>query len=104
MSLDKRFSDQQLTRILDQALVYQCACPAQVCRTLIGLRELHDYQMNCLDRTETDRKVHEAIAASAEAGHREMENCLQHILKLEEWEMSTLTMPLALRKLQEKLL
>lgn len=104
MSLDKRFSDQQLTRILDQALVYQCACPAQVCRTLIGLRELHDYQMNCLDRTETDRKVHESIAASAEAGHREMENCLQHILKLEEWEMSTLTMPLALRKLQEKLL
>ncbi len=104
MSLSKRFSDQQLTRILDQALVYQCACPAQVCRTLIGLRELHDYQMNCLDRTETDRKVHQAIALSAEASHREMEQCLQHILELEEWAMDTLTMPLTLRKLQEKLL
>ena len=104
MNLSKRFTDQQLTRILDQALVYQCACPAQVCRTLIGLRELHEYQLNCLDRTETDRKVHETIASNAIVAHSEMEACLQRILELEAWDMQTLTMPQSLRELQEKLL
>lgn len=104
MTLQKTFKDNQLTRILDQALVYQCACPAQVCRTLIGLRELHDYQLNCGNRTDTDRKVHEAIAASTAVAHAGMEQCLQQILELEGWDMATLTMPQALRKLQEKLL
>lgn len=104
MILQKRFEDNQLTRILDQALVFQCACPAQVCRTLIGLRELFDYQLNCGNRTETDRKVHEAIAVSTAASHAGMEACLSHILELEGWDMTTLTMPAELRKLQEKLL
>lgn len=104
MMLQKSFHDKQLTRILDQALIYQCACPAQVCRTLIGLRELFDYQLNCGNRTETDRKVHEAIGLSTAVAHAEMEQCLRRILELEAWDMETLTMPTDLRKLQEKLL
>lgn len=104
MSLHKHFEDHQLTRILDQSLLYQCACPAQVCRTLLNLRELHAYQMDCRDRSETDRQVHEAIALSASRTHAEMENCLKHILALEGWDLETLTMPQALRELQERLL
>ncbi len=104
MNLQKKFSDDKISHILDQALVYQCACPAQVCRAILGLRELHEYQQNCLDRTDTDKKVHQAIGASAAESHATMERCLEEILALEGWNMETLQMPDSLRKLQEKLL
>ena len=104
MSLPKQFTDTQLTRILDQSLLYQCACPAQVCRTLMTMRELHDYQLRCIDRNETDRKVHALIAESTAACHRELESCLAEILALEGWDIKTLEMPEALRKLQDSLI
>ncbi len=104
MPLQPNFTDNQITHILDQALVYQCACPAQVCRTILGLKELYDYQMACIDRTETDRAVHQAIAFSAADAHAIMERCLKQILKIEGWDMDSLKMPEELRKLQEKLL
>ena len=104
MKLTLKFSEDQISHILDQALVYQCACPAQVCRTILGLRELHQYEEDCLDRTETDAKVHQAIGESTAESHAIMEECLEKILILEGWDMTTLAMPDALRKLQEKLL
>lgn len=104
MKLNLRFSEEQISQILDQALVYQCACPAQVCRAILGLRELHQYQEDCLNRTETDTKVHQSIGKSASESHDVMEACLEQILELEGWDMSTLKMPESLRKLQEKLL
>lgn len=104
MELEKTFSDDQISQILDQALVYQCACPAQVCRAILGMRELHEYQQDCLDRTDTDKKVHQAIGTSAADSHATMEKCLENILEIEGWDMATLQMPESLRKLQEKLL
>lgn len=82
--------------------MYQCACPAQVCRTLLELRELFDYQAQCIERTATDRAVHEAIVASTTLAHREYEACLDRVLDLEGWDRATLTMPEALRKKQLK--
>ena len=93
-----RYSPEQISRIIDQALVYQCACPAQVCRTILELRELYDYQKQCLERTLVDRQVHEAIAASTEIAHREYEACLERVLGLEGWDPVTLEMPATLRK------
>lgn len=93
-----RFSALQIGRIIDQALVYQCACPAQVATTLLELRDLHDYQMKCLNDTDTDRAVHDAIAAATAEVHARMEACLEQVLGLEGWDRDTLTMPAALRK------
>lgn len=93
-----RFSGQQLAHIIDQALIYQCACPAQVCQALIGLHDLYEYQRECLESTDTDRAVHQRIAEAARECHQSMEACLLEILRLEEWDMATLTMPDSLRK------
>lgn len=93
-----RFSDTQLSRIIDQSLIYQCACPAQVAKHLIGLRELYLYQQNCLNQTDTDVAVHQRIAADAEQAHAVMEACLEAVLKLENWDMQTLQMPTNLQK------
>ena len=45
--MKQRFDSASVSKIIDQALVYQCACPAQVCRTILELRELYEYQRNC---------------------------------------------------------
>ncbi len=93
------FSDRQLSQIIDQSLIYQCACPAQVAKQLIGLRDLHSYQKNCLNQTDTDAAVHQCIAADAERAHGVLEECLQNVLVLEQWDMQTFQMPASLQKI-----
>jgi len=92
------FSDRQLSQIIDQSLIYQCACPAQVAKQLIGLRDLYSYQQNCLNQTDTDVAVHKTIAADAERAQAVLEECLQAVLELEKWDMQTLQMPASLQK------
>ena len=87
------FSQQALTTILDQSIMYQCACPAQVCALVNQLRALYDYQANCLNSTDTDRAVHQHIADTVSASHAQVEKCLEDILRLENWDMQTYAMP-----------
>jgi hypothetical protein len=96
--MKERFNPSQISRVIDQALVYQCACPAQVCRTIFELRELYEYQMNCANDTANDQLVHNTIAAAAEKAHVLMEECLKQILEIEGWDTQNLVMPEALKK------
>lgn len=95
--MKERFPAEQVTRVLDQALVYQCACPAQVCRTIFELRELYDYQRACENTSAQDQAVHATIAEAAAQAHALMEACLARVLVLEGWDTDTLTMPDQLR-------
>lgn len=88
-----RYSRESLVLIVEQAIIYQCACPAQICKAITQVRELHDYQRDCLTRTDTDRSVHERIAATCERNHAELEQCLADVLRLEGWDPVTLKMP-----------
>ena len=92
------FSSMQIGTIIDQALVYQCACPAQVATTILELRDLYDYQLKCQSDADTDRRVHEAIARATGEVHARMEACLEEVLAIEGWDRETLSMPSALRK------
>jgi hypothetical protein len=96
--MHQHFDTLQISKIIDQALVYQCACPAQVCRAIFELRELYDYQMACVNDPLTDDLVHTTIARTAEKTHALMEECLTEVLRIEGWDLRTLTMPEALRK------
>lgn len=96
--MQEKYNDAQLSRVIDQALIYQCACPAQVCRAIFELRELYAYQMNCANDTANDRLVHETIAAEAKASHEGMEQCLTRVLEIEGWDPVALILPEALRK------
>lgn len=93
-----QFSDTQLSYILDQSLIYQCSCPAQVAKHIIGLRDLYAYQQGCLNQTDTDVAVHQRIAADAQRAHAVLEGCLHEVLVLEQWDMHTLKMPVSLQK------
>ncbi|MBC7622837.1 MAG: hypothetical protein H7232_05585 [Aeromicrobium sp.] len=96
--MQQRYDAAQLSQVIDQALVYQCACPAQVCRAIFELRDLYDYQMNCANDSTNDRLVHEAIANTAQLAHEAMESCLAQVLEIEGWNPTDLIMPVALRK------
>lgn len=93
-----RYSKDQLIRILEQAAIYQCACPAQVSNTISGLRELYAYQQQCLDSSDTDREVHGTIARAAEQALEIIEQCLADVLRLEGWDPVSLEMPDSLKK------
>lgn len=95
--MKEQFTAAQISRIIDQALIYQCACPAQVGRAIFELRELYEYQMNCANNTENDKRVHTAIARATEKSHEIMEECLEQVLQLEGWEMGSLNLPEALK-------
>ncbi len=95
-----RFTDEQLENVIDEGLIYMCACPAQVAQSIRSLREVQRYQLSCLTDPENDSSVHQAIAKAAQAAQSIMEDCMDKILDIEKWDRTTLTMPAGLRKRQ----
>lgn len=102
--MKQQYDPSQISKIIDQSLIYQCACPAQVCRAIFELRDLHRYQLGCINDTDNDALVHQAIADAAEQSHALMEQCLTRVLALEGWDIATLSMPEPLRDKQRKAL
>lgn len=96
--MKEQFDPAQISKVIDQALVYQCACPAQVCRAIFELRELYEYQMTCANDSDNDELVHTTIAAATEKAHELMEECLKKILEIEGWDQNTFAMPEGLKK------
>ncbi len=100
----QKFSEQELTSIIEESLIYMCACPAQVAEQVRHLRHLIAYQNNCEVQPNADLKVHQAIAGAAEEAHAIMENCMEAVLDLEGWDRQTLKMPAGLRKIRDDLI
>lgn len=104
MELKKNYSDRQLEKIVDEATIAMCACPAQVAGMISKLRQLFAYQQNCVERgsSEVSEEVHERIGQATSDAHRIMEQCMQDILRLEGWDETTLDMPAGLRQLRDQ--
>ena len=96
--MKEQFNASQISKIIDQSLIFQCACPAQVCRAIFELRELYEYQVNCANDSANDKRVHDNIAVATEKAHKIMEDCLSQILEIEGWDKDSLAMPEALKK------
>ncbi|NTV96606.1 MAG: hypothetical protein HGA75_14540 [Thiobacillus sp.] len=102
-TLTVRFGNEQLQQIIEEAMIYMCACPAQVAKQVQLLRELYAYQRNCVGRGDPRLvEVHERIADSTRHAHAEMEQCLADVLELEGWDKTSLTMPEGLRELRRQ--
>lgn len=97
MKQEERFSSEQLSKIIDESIVYVCACPAQVAEQIKQLRKLVGYQESCMDQAGANSIVHKSIAEAALRAMHLMENCLDEILELEGWDRTTMTMPEGLR-------
>jgi hypothetical protein len=97
MNYEERFTDTELNHIIEQGMIYMCACPAQVADAVRKLRELLKYQSACLSKPENDSLVHEAIARKTIAAHAALQECLEEVIQLEKWDRKTLQMPPNLR-------
>ncbi|HQT30423.1 MAG TPA: hypothetical protein PLE48_00885 [Thiobacillus sp.] len=102
--LPVRHSEKQLQRITDEAMIYMCACPAQVANQLLSLRELYSYQQTCINDGPLNIQVHARIAEATRKAHAVLEQCLDKILDLEGWDRTTLTMPESLRQLRDQVI
>jgi len=102
MDYQERFTDADIEKIIEEGLIYMCACPAQVAEALRKVRELHRYQLNCLRNPQNDGRVHETIAATSVLVHEKLQDCLDEVLALEQWDRETLTMPPGLRERQAR--
>lgn len=102
MTYVEHFTDAELEKIVDAGLIYMCACPALVADNVRKLRELHRYQLKCLDNPENCSIVHQTIARNTAIAHAQMQGCLEEVLVLEKWDRITLNMPDGLRQRQTK--
>jgi hypothetical protein len=100
--LSIQYSNPQLEHILNEAVIYMCACPAQVAEQLMQLRKLYDYQSGCINEGSLMESVHRRISQSTVIAHAELERCLDEVLIMEGWDMQTLTMPEGLRELRQQ--
>ena len=100
MEYEEHYSDQQLAYVIEQGLIYMCACPAQVAEEIQKLRHLYRYQLACLSSTANDSRVHQTIAQSTILAHATLQDCLSAVIVLENWDPQTLTMPENLRERQ----
>lgn len=94
------FTDAEIGKVLEQAMIYMCACPAQVAASLRTVRELHRYQERCMQSPKSDRGVHGEIEKAATQAHTLLQDCLLKIIELEGWDRQTLEMPEGLRQQQ----
>jgi hypothetical protein len=104
MFLQKQFSDQELSQIIEEGAIYMCACPAQVAVQLRTLRALLLYQSACEVDPGNDARVHRAIAEATLRAHEVMETCMVDVLALEGWDRTTLKMPEGLRRRRDEVI
>lgn len=102
MEYEERFTDTDLGKVVEQAMIYMCVCPAQVADSVRKLRELYRYQLLCIENPENSKVVHAQIMQSTLQAHSIMQDCLDKVIELEGWDRTTFEMPIGLRKLQLK--
>lgn len=102
MEYEERFTQAELSSVIEQALIYMCACPAQVAQAILKLRELYNYQLHCSGLSDSDVAVHAQISQSTIQSHAIMQDCMEKIIEMEGWDRATLVMPEGLRKRQLK--
>ena len=100
MIYEERFTDAELYSIIEQGMIYMCACPAQVADGVRKLRDIYDYQLKCLENPHNDCDVHAAIARRVAEAHETLQVCLDEVILLEKWDRATLQMPADLRQRQ----
>lgn len=102
MEYQEQFTDDELEKIVEEGMVYMCACPAQVAESVRKVRELYRYQRDCLSSPTNNAEVHQAIARGAVVAHSQLESTLNQVLEIERWDRATLAMPPDLRARQRK--
>lgn len=79
----RRYSPQQLAKLLEIVSQVECECPNHLSRIVVGLVAFEDYSADCENRNEQDRELHAFLYAETGRARAIMENALQRLLETE---------------------
>jgi len=97
--MNKKFPETKIKKIIEEAMTYKCACPAQVAELLLELRRVEAYERSCLEKTNDHlAETHSTILEAVDVVHERLETCLDRVLDIEGWDRSSLKMPEDLRR------
>ena len=97
-----RFASDALEDIVKRLADGSCACPADVCAAILAVRKLFGSQFECLLNAHEGllKDSHGVMAYYAGRVHRELEECLDQVMKIEGWNPQTPEMPPEIRRLR----
>ena len=99
--MERQFDDSSVKKIVNQAMIYQCACPAQVAELLLELRRVEAYEQECLEQENDElASTHVTISKAVREAHQVLEKGLDDVLDLEGWDRRSFDMPEHLRSLR----
>jgi hypothetical protein len=76
----RRYSAEQLGRLMEIQSGVKCECPNQVSKIVTGLGQFEDYERGCLNLNEADRQVHERLYALTVQARSIMEEALDLVI------------------------
>lgn len=88
MSDAPRYTREQLGRLMELTSSIQCECPNHVAQIVEKLQAFEAYSLDCTNRDEKDRAVHQSLYETTQAARREMEKALSLLVAHEKIELS----------------
>ena len=79
----RRFTPQQLAKLLEVTSKVECECPNHLSGIVAGLVAFEDYSADCENRHEEDRELHAFLHTETGRARAIMENALQRLLETE---------------------
>ena len=76
----RKFSPEQLARLLEIASTIQCECPNHLARLVSQLVAFEDYARDCENKSPADRKMHELLYRATVDARGKMEQALAELL------------------------
>jgi len=77
----RRFTPEQLGRLLEMDNSIKCECPNQVARLVRELGLFEDYERGCANANEADRAVHQRLYDLTVAARRALEEALELVIR-----------------------
>lgn len=83
----RRYSREQLARLMEIASAVQCECPNHLARIVTSLLAFEDYALGCEDRNPEDARVHRMLYERTARARGVMDQALAELLAHEGIEL-----------------
>ena len=80
----RRYSDDQLARLLEISSQVDCECPNHVAKIVAGLVSFEDYAKDCENRNEEDARIHAMLYEASARARDVMERAMAELLEFED--------------------
>ena len=83
----RRYTDEQLARLLEISSAIDCECPNHLAKIVEGLIAFELYSKDCENRNEEDAKIHAMLYRRTSQARAIMEEALEELVVFEKLEV-----------------